>query len=357
MISNPVNIAIIGCGLIGPRHAQSILKTPYAHLIALVDPAPHGPKTAVSLNTTHYSSISKLLSSPHKPDAAIICTPNATHVPLSLELIAAGIHVLVEKPISTSIQSGKELVEAAKKANVQLLVGHHRRFNPYLLAAKKEVDDGNLGQVVAVQGMWCLRKDREYYDGLGEWRRSGSTGGVVLINLIHEVDLLQYLLGPIVFVSALPTKKTREFEAEEGAAILLRFESGIVGTFILSDATPSPWNFEGGTGENPMIPHVEPEAAAGGFYRIMGSKASLSVQDLTMWSGVWTGELKREELEVDKGKVPFDLQMQHFVDVVRGTAKPNCTGEEALRAMIVCEAVKRSMVSGEAVEIKEFDIV
>lgn len=356
MVTQSINIAIIGCGLIGPRHAQSILKTPSARLIALVDPAPHGPQTAASLKTTYYSSIAALLSSCHKPDAAIICTPNANHVPLSLELVAAGIHVLVEKPISTSIESGKALIEAAKKANVQLLVGHHRRFNPYLLAAKKVVDDGSLGQVIAVQGTWCLRKDNEYFNGIGEWRRSGSTGGVVLINFIHEVDLLQYILGPIAFVSTLQTKKTREFEAEEGAAILLRFESGVVGTFILSDATPSPWNFEGGTGENPMIPHVQPEAAAGGFYRIMGSKASLSVSDLTRWSGIWTGELKREELEVEKEKVPFDLQMQHFVDVVAGTAKPNCTGEEALRAMVVCEAVKRSMVSGEAVEIRGFDI-
>jgi predicted dehydrogenase len=356
-MSTKINIAIIGGGLIGPRHGQSVLKTPSAHLLALVDPAPHGPQTAASLTTTHYPSISALLSSPQKPDAAIICTPNATHVPLSLELVAAGIHVLVEKPISTDIESGKELIEAAKKAGVKLLVGHHRRFNPYLLSAKKAIDAESLGQVIAVQGTWCLRKNEEYFDGIGEWRRSGSTGGVVFINLIHEIDLLQYLLGPIVFVSALPTQKTRGFDAEEGAAILLRFESGVVGTFILSDATPSPWNFEGGTGENPMIPHVKSESGAGGFYRIMGSKASLSVPDLTRWSGVWTEELKREELEVQKDKVPFDLQMQHFVDVVAGNTKPNCTGDEALKAMVVCQAVKRSMETGEAVEIKGFDIV
>jgi predicted dehydrogenase len=357
MASSPINIAVIGGGLIGPRHAQAIIKTPSAHLVALVDPAPHGPQTAASLNTVHYSSISALLSSSHKPDAAIICTPNATHVALALELIAAGVHVLVEKPISTSIPDGVRLIDAAREANVKLLVGHHRRFNPYLLAAKQALDGQGLGQLIAVQGAWCLRKEDTYFDGIGEWRRNGVTGGVVLINLVHEIDLLQYLLGPIVFVSALPTQKTRGFEAEEGAAILLRFKSGVVGTFILSDATPSPWNFEGGTGENPMIPHVHPESAAGGFYRIMGTKSSLSVPDLTRWSGTWTGELTREVLEVDKEKVPFDLQIQHFVDVVSGSVVPNCTGEEALRAMVACEAVKRSMKTKKAVEINGFDIV
>jgi predicted dehydrogenase len=358
-----LKIAIIGGGLIGPRHAQSVLSNPSTKLVALVDPAPHGPQTASSLSTAHYPSISALLSSRHRPDAAIICTPNKTHVPLSLELINADIHVLVEKPISTSVEDGKALIEAANKAGVKLVVGHHRRFNPYLLSAKREVERGGLGTVIAVQGSWCLKKPDDYYDGIGEWRRNGESGGVVLINLIHEVDLLQYLLGPIVLVSALQTKKTRGFDAEEGAAILLQFESGVVGTFILSDTVPSPWNFEAGTGENPTIPHVPKEDGAGGFYRIMGTEASLSVPDLTRWSydgkknKSWTEILGKEDLVVDREKVPFDLQVQHFCEVVRDGAKPSCTGEEGLRAMVVCEAVKRAMSSGRAVEIKGLDIV
>jgi len=354
--SSKLNIAIIGGGLIGPRHAQTVLKNPHTSLIALVDPAPHGAQLASSLQTTHYTSISSLLSSAHRPDAAIICTPNNTHVPLSLELIEAGIPVLVEKPIATTIESGVRLIEAARGKGVQLLVGHHRRFNPYLLAAKKAVDEGSLGRVIAVQGTWCMKKPAEYFNGIGEWRR-GASGGTVLVNLIHEVDLLQYLLGKIVLVSALETAKTRGFEAEEGAAILLRFEIGVVGTFVLSDAVPSPWNFESGTGENPTIPHVEKERGAGGFYRIMGTKGSLSVPDLKRWSNdSWLDSLKTEDLEVDREKVPFELQVQHFYEVVREGKAPSCTGEQGLSAMVVCEAVKRSMASGRAMEIDGFEI-
>ena len=358
-----LKIAIIGGGLIGPRHAQSVLSNPSTKLVALVDPALHGPQTASSLSTAYYPSISALLSSPHRPDAAIICTPNKTHVPLSLQLINAGIHVLVEKPISTTVEDGRALIEAANKAGVKLLVGHHRRFNPYLLSAKREVERGGLGTVIAVQGSWCLKKSEDYYNGIGEWRRNGESGGVVLINLIHEVDLLQYLLGPIVLASAMQTKKTRGFDAEEGAAILLRFESGVVGTFILSDAVPSPWNFEAGTGENPTIPHAPKEDGAGGFYRIMGTEASLSVPDLTRWSydgkenKSWTEVLGKVDLVVDREKVPFDLQVQHFCEVVRDGAEPSCTGEEGLRAMVVCEAVKRAMSSGRLVEINGFEVI
>jgi predicted dehydrogenase len=249
------------------------------------------------------------------------------------------------------------LIEAAKKEGVKLLVGHHRRFNPYLLSAKKALDEKTLGKVIAVQGAWCLKKPDEYFNGIGEWRRNGESGGVVLINLIHEVDLLQYLLGPIVFVSALPTVKTRGFEAEEGAAILLHFKSGVVGTFLLSDSTPSPWNFEGGTGENPMIPRVEIEEGAGGFYRIIGTEGSLSVPDLRRWSnGAWDEVLKKEELGVEREQVPFDLQVQHFYEVVREGKEPSCNGEQALSAMVVCEAVRRSMACGEAVEVDGFEI-
>jgi predicted dehydrogenase len=361
MTSPKLTIALIGSGLIGPRHALSIQRSPTCTLHSLTDPAPHGPTTASSLSIPHFPSISALLSSSTPlPDAALICTPNATHVSLSLELIAAGIPVLVEKPVATSIEDGKKLVKEAKERGVKLLVGHHRRFNPYLLGAKRVLDEQNLGRVIAIQGSWCLKKPTSYFNPPTEWRRNGENGGVVLINLIHEVDLLQYLLGPIILVSAIPAIKTRGYEAEEGAAIIMRFESGVVGTFILSDVVPSPWNFEAGTGENPMIPKVEKEEGAGGFYRIMGTEGSLSVPDLTGWSyegkeGGWSEVLVKEEVEVGAG-VPFDLQIEHFVRVVKGEAEPSCSGDEGLRGLVVCEAVKRAIGSGRPVGIEGFDI-
>ncbi|CZR58843.1 related to quinate utilisation oxidoreductase QutH [Phialocephala subalpina] len=354
--SSDLNIAIIGGGLIGPRHAQAVTNNPSTHLLTLVDPAPHGPQTASSLNTLHFSSISDLLSSTSpRPDGAIICTPNSTHVPIALELIGHGIPVLVEKPISTSIESGLELIAAAEKKGVKVLVGHHRRFNPYLLSAKSCLSSSTLGRIIAVQGTWCLKKTDSYFEGPGEWRKSAKDGGVVMINLIHEIDLLQYLLGPIVYVSALPTTKTRDFDAEEGAAILLRFKSGVVGTFVLSDAVPSPWNFETGTGENPLIAQVPPSSAAGGFYRILGTEGSLSVPDLTIWKGDWWSGMTQTQLEVDKNAIPFDKQISHFVGVIRGDVEPRCNAEEALRAMVVCQAVKVSMSTGKAMEIVGFE--
>jgi predicted dehydrogenase len=357
-----IKIALIGSGLIGPRHGQSIISNSSLRLIALVDPAPYGISVAKSLNTTHYASVDLLLSSSDRPEAAVICTPNHTHVSLTLQLIEAGIHVLVEKPLCTNIEDGLLLLEAvkvAKEKGVRVLVGHHRRFNPYLLAAKSALERRLIGKVVAMQGIWALKKNKEYFNDVGEWRRDAKTGGPILINLIHEIDLLQYLLGPITLVSAIGTKKERDFDAEEGAAILLRFQAGMVGTFILSDNTPSPWNFEGGTGENPMIPQTSPYDLVGGFYRILGAKGSLSVPDLTVWNGEWTQELVMQRSKVEKDKVPFDVQMEHFVKVVNGEVESNCTVEEALSAMVVCEGIKKAVTMGDGkpIMIRGFDIV
>lgn len=181
------------------------------------------------------------------------------------------------------------------------MVGHHRRFNPFVITAKRAIETNSLGRIIAINGLWTTYKPASYFAPPAEWRAS-SNGGPVFINLIHEVDLLQYLVGPIVRVHAEKTVTQREnHEAEEGAAVVFRFASGCVGTFLLSDAVPSPYTFEAGTGENPTIPLTKQD-----FYRIFGTEACLSVPDLTRWSYAgareksWTEKMKYERMRIDE---------------------------------------------------------
>ncbi|KAH8201400.1 hypothetical protein TruAng_004400 [Truncatella angustata] len=350
--STKVRIAIIGAGLIGPRHAQAVIKCEKAELIAFVDPAETGTQTAASFGVAHFQSVADLLQSSHAPEAAIICTPNHTHVALTRELSAAGVHVLVEKPISADIATGKELLRYLDAAKVKVLVGHHRRFNPYVIAAKQIVAAGTLGRVIGVNGLWALYKPPQYFDPPTEWRR-GQTGGVVLINMVHEVDILHYLFGPIVSVHAEKVAPQRGFEAEEGAAIILRFRSAVIGSFFVCDNVPSPWNFEAGTGENPTIPQSGQD-----FYRIFGSEASLSVPDMSVWSykeveKSWNSGLVTEYAKVSHG-VPFELQINHFCKVVRGEEDPSCTAQAGLAALIVCQAIKEAMENSTTVELETY---
>lgn len=365
-MASPLDVAIIGAGLIGPRHAQSVMSNPSTKLVALVDPAPSGHATAENLQTQWFSSISDMLATT-KPDAAIVCTPNHTHVPVTKELLSAGVHVLVEKPVSESIESGLSLLRYARTTphgHLKLLVGHHRRFNPYVLKTKQIIDSGSLGKVIAVSGLWATFKPPEYFAPPAEWRRSGSSGGVIPINLVHDIDILHYFFGSITRVHAEGTRKQRAnppHDADEGCAVTLRFDSGVVGTFICCDTTPSPHNFETGTGENPNIPKNSTRNGAD-FYRIFGTEASISVPDMRRWSydgceeKSWTQPLSLEEFQV-KHATPFDMQLSHFVEVVLEQAAPKCSCEEGLRALIVCDAIKRSLESGQPVDIDtELDV-
>lgn len=343
----PVKIAVVGIGLIGPRHAAAVRSNPNAELVCIVDPKPAAKKVGTELGCPWYESVADMLASMSKPDAALVCTPNHTHVAVSKELLDGGLHVLCEKPISTDIESGQSLVQHAAASNLHLLIGHHRRFNPYVIATKQALP--SLGRIIAVNGLWTIYKPKEYFDPPTVWRRL-ATAGPILLNLIHEVDILHHLFGPIVRVHAEETASQRGYPAEEGAAIILKFANGIVGTFLLSDAVVSPHNFEAGTGENPMIPWVGQDV-----YRIFGSEKSLSVPDMTLWSydgkRSWTEKIGSETLEVPDMDIPFALQIEHFVKVIRGEEKPSCSGTDGLRALAVCDAIKRALQEKRPVDV------
>lgn len=346
-MSSPISIVIIGAGLIGPRHAQAVEKCSSAKLAAFVDVSPATQAVADSYGVPFFTSISGLLAD-NKPDAAIICTPNHTHVSISRELLAAGVHVLVEKPISTDSAEGQSLVQYADSCNLKLLVGHHRRFNPYIIAAKRALHENIVGKPIAVNGVWALKKPDTYYQPPMAWHATSESGGVIRTNLVHEIDILQHLLGPITRVYAEGSQAQRGHAAEEGAAIVLRFASGVVGTFLISDSTPSGHNFESGTGENPMIPRSGLD-----FYRIFGTEGVLSVPDMTVSkSEDWTEALESKRLEVERDAVPFELQIEHFVKVVKGEEQPSCSGEAGVSAVVVCEAVAKAIKDGVPVNIE-----
>lgn len=362
-----VKVAIIGAGVIGPRHAEAALKDPNVTLVALVDYSLRASQLAADLGTRHYPSVTALLEThppEEKPDAALVCTPNSTHVDISKQLLSAGIHVLCEKPLSIDVASGQSLINHAAAQQLRLLTGHHRRFNPYVAATKRILTkaDTSVGQITAVSGLWAVYKPKAYFDPPSEWHRSGETAGPVNINLIHDIDVLHYLLDSrVTRVAAFAAPKRRtEYEAEEGGAILLYFANGVVGTFVLSDAVVSPHAFEMGTGENPLIAHTGRDA-----YRIFGTEGTLSMPDLKRsfyaegveksWSSEVTEVTEKMEdwlSDEERQKAPFELQMAHFVKVLRGEEEPVCSGQDGLAAVKVAQAVRRALQTGQMVDVE-----
>ncbi|KAK3710792.1 hypothetical protein LTR37_010016 [Vermiconidia calcicola] len=342
-----ITIAVVGfSGRIGVRHTQYVLDNADTNLVALVDPGPTAADVAkkMSPSTPFFITVAEMLSTlgDQKPQAAIVCVPNNVHVVVAKELVAAGIDILVEKPLCDSIDDGKSLLEDVRKYGVKLLVGHHKRFNHYAMATRKT-------------GF----KPDEYYSV--PWRRSKSQGGgVVFNNFVHDIDLLHFFFGSTVRVHAEKsiTRRTHEGQdpndqAEEGLALVLRFASGVVGTFVISDCVASPHNFESAAGDDPGLPQTwyEEDKQEVNVYRIFGTDATLSVPDMTRWSfgdrkKSWESVLMHEKMPVENdGRWPFERRLDHSVRVVRREEEPNCTGEDGLLAVMVCDAVRKALDS------------
>ena len=196
MDSKAITVAIAGfSGRIGVRHTQHVLDNKNTDLMALIDPGPTAKDIASKMapSVPFFTSVSDMLSAlgDNKPQAAIVCVPNNLHVPVAKDFVAAGIDVLVEKPLTDSIDDGKSLLEEVKKKSVKLLVGHHKRFNHYSMATKAVLESGVIGDLTAVSALWMGYKPDSYYEV--PWRRSKSQGGGVVLN-----NFVQYVFGSII---------------------------------------------------------------------------------------------------------------------------------------------------------------
>ena len=345
MPDDPVRVAVLGAGVIGRAHIQRVRAEPCAQLAAIVDPADAAQALAAEADVPWFPDVAAMLHR-MRPEGAIVATPNGLHVAHGLALIEAGVPALVEKPLSDRVADATRLVEAAERAGVPLMTGHHRRHNPIVQAAKAAIDAGQLGEVIAVQGTCWFYKPPAYFEV--PWRREAGAGPVFL-NLIHDVDLLRHWCGDVVAVQAMESNAQRGHAVEETAVILLRFASGVLGTVTVSDTVVSPWSWEGTSGENPAYMRTE-EAC----FQIGGTCGSLSVPFLDLWRNPgapsWMEPIGRERLPVME-QDPLVLQIQNLCAVVRGTAAPVMTGRDGLETLRVIAAVKEAARTGRMVSV------
>jgi len=259
------------------------------------------------------------------------------HVDGGLECVAAGVPVIVEKPIGDTVEGATRLVEAGEAAGVPVLTGHHRNYSPVMAKAREIVRSGRLGPVVAVVGTALFYKPDDYFDGGGGWRREPG-GGPILLNLIHEVNNLLSLVGPIVAVQAVTSTATRGFPVEDTAAMVFTFANGALGTFLLSDAAASARSWEQTSQENASYASYPDEDC----YHIAGTLGSLSVPTMRVKTFPGTRswwepfDAVTEPLERSD---PLANQVAHFAAVIRGTAEPICSGRDGLATLKVVDAV------------------
>ena len=345
---SPVRLAVAGAGLIGRRHIEEIDASVDAELAAIVDPVPAADEVAATYSVPRYGTLAELFTA-GGIDGVILATPNQLHVAGGLECVAAGVPVIVEKPIGDTVASATRLVEAGEAAGVSVLTGHHRNYSPIMARARATIRSGVLGDLVAVVGTAMFYKPDDYFAVGGGWRTQPG-GGPILLNLIHEVNNLLSLVGEIVRVQAVTSNATRGFAVEDTAAMVFTFANGALGTFLLSDTAASPRSWEQTSQENASYDSFPDEDC----YHIAGTRGSLSVPTmrLKVYEGTpsWWAPLTSSSIDLDRSD-PLANQITHFAAVIRGEQPPICSGRDGLTTLKVVHAVLEAARTGRPVDV------
>lgn len=298
---------MVGGGLIGARHAAAVQAHGGCFLVGVVDP---DPKLHRDPQVRYFADMADVEEA---VDGAIIATPTHLHARHAVFAAGRGWAVLIEKPVASTLAEADAIVQAVEAANVASLVGHHRRYHPSV-ARLREVVRAGIGTPVTATLIWAMRKPDAYFDG--NWRTAG--GSPVMINLVHDVDLVRYVMGEIVDVAGMPGGAVRGADRLESGAVALRLEGGATVAISFADTAPSPWGFEAATAENPHIAATRQD-----MWWIAGTRGAVSYPSLTHWTGsdTWADAPMPVVLEAPVA-VPLERQLDHFIEVISGAAKP-----------------------------------
>lgn len=320
---------MIGGGLIGIRHMHAVQAHAGCVLAGLVDPdraIDAGP------DVPRFADMAEV---PDGVDGAIIATPTGLHAAHGTAAAQRGWHVLIEKPVAADVAGAKAMGAALALAGTRSLVGHHRRYHAPVRQLRALLAEGAIGTPVTASLIWAMRKPDAYFEG--NWRTAG--GSPVLINLVHDIDILRFVLGEISDVACLAGAPLRDSARIESGAVAVRFERGATATISFADTTPSPWGFEAGTGENPNIGKTGQD-----MMWITGTQGGISFPSLTLWQGRdWGAAAQITPLDAARNKAePLAAQLDHFIEVMDG-AEPLIDVADATRTLEIALAIETQL--------------
>ena len=345
-MNNKVKIAVVGIGLMGSQHLKAINISKKAKIHSIVDINKNSIIHAKKFKVPFYKSSTELLKN-KKPDAVIVATPNQFHEKHTISFLNAKIPVLLEKPISDNIKKAEKIIKSSKKNKTHLLIGYHRRHNSLVTKVKKKIDNGHLGKIVAANVMCWLYKNEGWFRE--KWRVKKG-GGPLGINLVHDIDLITYLLGPITQVQATTSNMVRKHEVEDTAIVNFTFKTGALCTLSVSDTIVCPWSYELTAGENPAYPTTNQSS-----YYIGGTKGSIQFPNLKYWYNKgersWWKPIYHKDLNMHLSKFTLKNQIDHLCEVVNGKTKPKVSGEDGLQSLRIFDAILKSTKSGRKIKI------
>ncbi len=335
----PLRAGFVGCGNITDTHARA------ARQAGLEIVAFHGrdPAKAVRLAAAYggkaLAHFEGFLAQPL--DLVLIGSPSGLHAEHGIAVAESGRHVLVEKPIDTTLERGRALVAAADKAGVKLGVLFQDRRKPDLVRLHAFLQQGGLGEVLLASARVKWHRPPEYYSG-SRWRGTRALdGGAALVNQgIHTVDLLLWLLGPVARVRALTATRAHTIECEDVALALLEFQSGVVATL---EATTVAWP---GYPRRLEISGTEGTVTVEGDRVVAADLRTPAPQLVSAGDEAAGGAATAAVADA----TPHRRMIEDFAEAIASGRAPACDGREGLRSLAVVEAAYAAARAG-AVEV------
>ena len=346
-----LNVAVIGTG-VGRYHMQDYVACPNVNLLAVCDlnreEAEYFAKEYGARHVfTDYRDLWKL----EELDAISVAIPNNLHAPVTIEALEHGLHVLCEKPMATSLEDARRMVETAERVGRRLMICMSRRFRDASLTLRGMVERGELGEIYYARSTWIRRRGVPVIHfppggsmGRGDWfvKRDEAGGGALFDIGVHMFDLAWWLMGSPkpVSVSAATYRKLWieefarrgiRFDVDELASALVRFENGATAFLDVS------WAANQADEVN---------------VRVFGTKAGLQVYPPVVYREPRWGELHSDAIEV-KLVTDEPNPRRHFVECIRDPEKELiASGAECLTVMAVLDAIRRSAECGHEVEVE-----
>lgn len=310
-------IGVIGTGFWGENQVRVLRQSSAANLVAICDANKNRAKEIGSKYGVKWFTQPESLLKVPGIEAVTICTPTQTHLKVSTLAIEAGKDLLVEKPMTGEERSAEKLVRIAKKAGVKLLVGFIERFNPGVRTVKKMLKQRIAGDVIIATGRRVAR-----------WPIRIGDVGVLKDTAIHDIDAMRYLLEEEVASVYARTGSLRKRSFEDYAEMMLRFDGGTTGFIDANWLTPRK--------VRTLI--------------ITGSEATINLDYITQ--EITVEDSQRLTKPFTPWAEPLKLELENFLTTVLRNKEASPSGQDALRAIQICDAALRSNKSRAVVAIR-----
>lgn len=334
----PPRGAVIGLGMMGRHHARILQSNPAMRFAGAVDPG--GDRFgAVADPARLHATVAELLAAPGgAPDFAVVAVPTEEHLPIVRELAAAGVHVLIEKPLAATVAEAQAIIDVCAEQGVIGAVGHVERCNPALRELRARVLDGQLGDV------FLIATER-----VGPFPARVRDIGVVKDLATHDLDLVRWLGGAPIERVAAQTQHRMGREHEDLVLVNGRVENGRAFNVVVDWLTPTKVRRTRVLGERGML--VADTLTADLYFYANAHVPTGGWTADAARRGVAEGDMTRYALE---RREPLAVELEEFCAVLDGAdASKSVSLAEGLETVAVAEAVLESAASGETVALAE----